>query len=264
MTHAAMPPALAALIARGRAAVTIPGAEPVYVQGGEDAFLVLHGWCSSAQSVRFLTAGLAAKGFSVLAPTLPGHGTDPQDMMRYGPFDWVAAGLQALTCLRDTHRSVHVLGTSMGGALALLLAALAPDRVASVTTVNGAVLLDSPEIAMHILSGAPGDFLPGWSETLMMGPAVPEITYRTRTCKSGADLMTMLALAREALPRVVSPLQVLHSLHDEIVPKASAEKIHANAGSTRKLLFWLENSYHAAQLDLDRDRIVELASAMAA
>ncbi|MDO8883643.1 MAG: alpha/beta fold hydrolase [Pseudotabrizicola sp.] len=263
MKHPATPPAIAALIARGQQVVTIAGAEPVYIPGREDAFLVLHGWCSSAESVRFLTAGLAAKGYSVLAPTLPGHGTNPVDMMQYGPFDWVTAGLEAFNCLRDTHRSVHVVGTSMGGALALLVAALATQQVASVTTVNGAVLLHRPEIAIDILTGAPGDFLPGWSEMLMMGPNVPEITYRTRTRKSGADLMTMLTLAREALPRVVSPLQVLHSVHDEIVPKASAEEILARVGSRRKSLVWLEKSYHAAQLDLDRGRIVELASAMA-
>lgn len=128
--------------------------------------------------------------------------------------------------------------------------------------MNGAVLLENPALAIDILTGAPESFLPGWTETLLMGPSVPEITYKTRTRKSGADLMTMLALARKALPRVVAPLQVLHSIHDEIVPKASAEEIIAMAGSARKSLVWLDKSYHAAQLDLDRDRIVKLAAAM--
>lgn len=45
-------------LVRGRAAVTIPGAEPVFINKGNFAFLMLHGWCATAESVRFLTAGM--------------------------------------------------------------------------------------------------------------------------------------------------------------------------------------------------------------
>ena len=75
--------------------------------------------------------------------------------------------------------------------------------------------------------------------------------------------MTMCALAREALPRVTVPLQVLHSVQDQVVPTDCAQEITARCGSTSKSLTWLERSFHAAQLDLDRDLIVSLAVATA-
>jgi carboxylesterase len=259
-----VPEEISAYIERGRAAVRIEGAEPVYVAKGPDAFLILHGWCATAESVRFLTAGASEAGFSVLAPTLPGHGTSGEDMRQFGPLDWVRAAAEALEMLSRHHGKVFVIGTSMGGALGLQLAALNPERVAGLMTVNGAIFLNDPSFAMAVLSGSPSDTLPGWESTAYMGPPVPEITYAARSCKSGADLLAMCALARDALPRVSAPLLVMHSVNDQFVPPACAEEIVERVGSQTKELAWLTRSLHAAHLDLDRERIVALVTGMAA
>lgn len=250
-------------ILKESAAGRVPGTEPVYVNNGEDAFLVLHGWCATAESVRFLTAGVLAEGFSVLAPTLPGHGTSSDDMQRFGPLDWIAAGREALELLSRHHRRVTLLGTSMGGTLSLQLAALLPEVVSSVVTVNAPLFLANPDFAVAVMTGHPSEALPGWERTEFMGAPVPEFTYSERSRKSGADLLAMAALAREALPRVSAPLLVLHSIDDQVVPFSSAEEIVARTGSASKSLVPLSRSLHAAQLDQDRDRIVELAVAMA-
>lgn len=255
----ALPSDVENYLIKGRAAVRASGTEPVHIDKGEDAFLVLHGWCATAESVRFLTAGIVAEGFSVLAPTLPGHGTSPDDMQRFGPLDWIAAGREALELLARHHRRVTLLGTSMGGTLALQLAALMPEVVSGLVTVNAPLFLANPDFAVAVMSGRATDALPGWERTEFMGPPVPEFTYSKRSRKSGADLLAMAALAREALPRVVAPLLVLHSIKDQVVPISSAEEIVARAGSASKSLVLLTHSLHAAQLDQDRDRIVELA-----
>ena len=65
-------------------AVSISGAEPRFIPGGNSAFLLLHGWGASAESIRFLARGIADQGFAVLAPTLPGHGTSPEQMLANG------------------------------------------------------------------------------------------------------------------------------------------------------------------------------------
>jgi carboxylesterase len=147
----------------------------------------------------------------------------------------------------------------MGGTLALQLAALIPEAVSGVVTVNAPLFLGNPEFACAVMSGRPADPLPGWDRTEFMGSPVPEFTYSQRSRKSGADLLAMAALAREALPRVVAPLLALHSLNDQVVPLSSAEEIIGRAGSAVKSLVPLTRSMHAAQLDQDRDRIVELA-----
>lgn len=245
-------------LAEQGARIRIAGAEPYLLSGSTDiAFLALHGWAASAESLRFVAQGLFAAGHTVLVPTLPGHGTSPADMVRFGPVDWNAAAEEGLKVLRQQFEKVFVLGVSMGGALALQLAATNGNEIAGVVTVNAPVLMSRPEFAREIASAPSGASLGGWQIPAFKGPEVPEISYPVRYKKSGADLYAMCGIAREILPLVISPLLILQALADPVVPQASAEEILENAGSTDKQIVWLDNSYHVSQLDLDRDRIVQ-------
>lgn len=246
-------------VAKGLKAVTIPGAEPVFHRAGSTAFLILHGWCATAESVRFLTAGIAKGGYSVLAPTLPGHGTSAQDMLKFGPSDWINAARDALHMLDRHFHTVHLMGVSMGGTLALQLAALEADKLASVTTINAPVFLSNPQLAIDVMKGAPEGALANWSGPSFMGPEVAEIIYPRRSRKSTLDLFAMTALANEVLPAVQTSLLVIQSKHDPTVPPQCAEQIMAKTSSRTKKLQWLSNSYHTSQLDLDRDKVVAMA-----
>lgn len=243
-----------------RASVTIAESAPVFEPGTKDeAFLLVHGWSASPESVRFLTKHLADAGFGVLVPVLPGHGTDAIDQVRFGPVDWFHATREALELLCEKYSRVHVLGVSMGGSLALQLAAMEPKRVASTITVNAPVAFDDPSFAETVLSGPADAPLPGWSAPMFVGDPVPEISYEDRTRKSAADLLSVCTLARELLPRIEAPLLVLQSTNDTIVNPKNANFIYANASSKRKEIGWLTHSFHCAQLDIDRSRIAELA-----
>ena len=241
-------------------AVSISGAEPLFIPGGNAAFLMLHGWGASAESMRFLANGIAAQGFAVFAPTLPGHGTSPEEMLTTGPLDWINAAREALRLLSNHFDKVYVLGVSMGGALSLQIAALDPAAISALITANTPVFLDRPEIALDLMSGPQNEMMPSWTAPQFMGPSVSEITYSTRSRKSALDLLTMTALAWEVLPRVKAPLLVLQSVHDPIAPKLNADEIIARVGSSSKAVAWLHHSFHAVQLDTDRDEVVRLAS----
>lgn len=249
--------AVADYLAKKSVKVTIKGAEPYFLPGkGDTAILALHGWSASAESLRFLARGLADAGYSVFVPTLPGHGTSAEDMVQFGPLDWMAAASESLKLLQEHFRQVIVLGVSMGGALALQLAGTRSDDVAAVVTVNAPVFMGSPDFAREILSAPATASLAGWEVPAFMGPQVPEISYRERRKKSGVDLYAMCGLARECLPRITSPLLVFQAVADPVVSRACADEIMARVESTDKRLIWLDRSYHVSQLDLDRDRIV--------
>ena len=262
-TDGAASDAIAALLRETAWRVTIPGAEAAFLAGpdADTAILALHGWGASAESMRFLGGGLAASGFAVLMPTLPGHGTDPEDLARTGPSEWIAEARRALVALADVYERVYLLGVSMGGALALQIACLECDRVAGLVTLNAPVCLDRPAFAREVMDGAAADRLSTWEGPAFVGPAVPEITYPERSRKSGIDLLAMTALAREALPLVRAPVLVLQSVSDHVVPRRSAETILAEVSSTTKSIGWLHRSYHMAQLDLDRDDVVRRTAA---
>ena len=236
--------------------VTIGGAEATFIPRGEEAFLLLHGWGATAESLRILASGVASAGYSALSPTYPGHGTDIVDMMRTGPLDWLQSAKDALGVLGERYARVYVLGVSMGGCLALQLASLMPDAVAGVVTVNAPVFLGRPAYAKDLLSGASDGTVPFAEEPSFVGDPLHEITYANRSRKSGIDLITTSALTWEILPLVEAPLLVFQSVLDRQVSKANAEEILLLANSKVKNIVWLERSYHTSQLDLDKDAII--------
>jgi pimeloyl-ACP methyl ester carboxylesterase len=138
---------------------------------------------------------------------------------------------------------------------------LHPDQLtaAALVTVNPPVFLDRPQFAIDLMSGPANDMMPAWPGPTFVGPPVEQITCPERSRKSGIDLLTMTALAREALPLVKAPLLVVQSGQDIVVRRANAGKILARSGSSSKRVAWLHNSLHISQLDLDREEVVRLA-----
>lgn len=110
----------------------------VVEQGSGSPVLVLHGFGGSGAAMAPLVAKLAALAtrHRVIAPDLPGHGASaaPHDPAAYG-WDAIVRQMLALLDALDVERA-HLLGFSLGGRIALQLAARAPARVRSVVTVG--------------------------------------------------------------------------------------------------------------------------------
>ena len=97
-----------------------------------DVILLVHGYGGDRNSWLFLQEPLAAK-YRVYALDLPGHGTSAKDVGDGSAgvlADAVVAVLDALGAAR-----AHLVGHSMGGAVALAAAARDPGRIASLTLI---------------------------------------------------------------------------------------------------------------------------------
>src|SRR5579862_7709905 len=116
----------------------LEGAEPASFPGGPHGVLVLHGFTGNPVSMRPLAEAIAAAGYAVELPLLPGHGTALEDMLPTRWSDWLGAADAAYRGLAARVDKVAVAGLSMGGTLAVRLAADHPETAALVT-VNGAV-----------------------------------------------------------------------------------------------------------------------------
>ena len=95
----------------------MPGCEPYSATNGPFGVLVLHGFTGNPSSMRSLAERIAAEGFSVELPRLPGHGTSVEDMMTTNWADWSSAALDAFDELEQRSNHVAVVGLSMGGGL---------------------------------------------------------------------------------------------------------------------------------------------------
>ena len=94
---------------------------------GGPPLLCLHGWLDNAASFVPLAPRLA--GFDLVALDLPGHGASSHRApgYDYAFVDWIHDVLDAMDALGWAH--ADWLGHSMGGAIASMVAAAAPERV---------------------------------------------------------------------------------------------------------------------------------------
>lgn len=233
----------------------LPGAEPFLFAGNQTGVLLSHGFTGTTQSMRAIGEMLHAQGgFTVMGPRLTGHGTRPEDMARASAAEWVCDIELALEELRQRCQKIFIGGLSMGGTLTLYIAAMHPEVIAGALPVNAAVFLDSPDLAGLALNAAAPANIPGvGADIKMLGGS--ELAYPVVPVPAIRHLYTLMAVTRELLPRVSCPTLVFTSTEDHVVPPANGPYILEHLGATEKRLVWLENSYHVATLDDDRERI---------
>ncbi len=235
-------------------------AKPFFFEGGEVGALVIHGFTGCAQSMRPYGEGLAKRGFTVLGPRLPGHGTSVEDMSKRKYTEWTFEVERALAELSKRCRRVFVTGLSMGGTLTLWLASRHREEVAGIIPINALVL------ATTLMKAAPfvGKVLrrvPGVGSDIKK-PGARELCYDKVPVPAVGELTRLLKEVRAGLPRISAPALVVASRVDHVVKEPdNAESIMRELGSREKELLWLEDSYHVATLDNDAELIVERAAA---
>lgn len=234
----------------------LPGAEPFRHEGGPVGVLFCHGFTGSPQSLRPWAERCAVAGLSVSLPLLPGHGTRWEDMQLTGWPDWYAEVDRALADLRDRCGQVFVAGLSMGGALALRLAAKHGPAVSGVVVVNPAnkvhgLAAYALPVARHFLRATPG------IASDIAKPDTEEVGYDRVPVRAAHSLREGLRRLDGELPRVTQPLLLLRSAVDHVVPSADSARILSRVSSLDVREIVLEQSYHVATLDHDADRIAQ-------
>jgi pyruvate dehydrogenase E2 component (dihydrolipoamide acetyltransferase) len=111
---------------------------------GSETVLAIHGFGGDKGNWAFVSDSLAER-FRVVAIDLPGHGSSSKDV---GDGSLSALVDVVLGFLDETGTErAHLLGHSLGGAVALALAASAPERCRSLTLVAPAGLGSPPDVA---------------------------------------------------------------------------------------------------------------------
>jgi len=238
----------------------IPGAEPQSWAGGPDGVLVLHGFTGSPHSVRPWAAAIAAAGFTVELPLLPGHGTSLEDMQTTSWADWSKAAEDAYQELDGRCRRVAVAGLSMGGTLTVWLAEEHPE-IAAIALVNPAVM-PQPEIAellLPLLEAGETVFEAIGSDIAKEG--VEEIAYAGTPLAPLASLGEAIDDLQPRLGDISCPVLLMTSPQDHVVPPASSDHLAAalaeGTGGATVERVTLERSYHVATLDHDAELIGE-------
>jgi carboxylesterase len=233
---------------------------PFHLAGAGDdvGALLLHGFSGSPTEVRGLGEHLASRGVTVAAPLLPGHGVDHHHLERSDRSTWRNAARDALDALQARCRRVVVVGQSMGGLLALDLAAQRDD-IAGVVALAPA--LRPARVAWLTLLPLPLRFIAKHEERrpdLVEKARVHDVWSTSHTpVRAVPEVLRLAKETSAALPRVRAPLLVVQGAHDRTVRPASARAVLDGVASVDKELLWLAGSGHIVAIDAERHTVWE-------
>lgn len=242
-------------------------ARPFLLEGGAHGLLLIHGFTATPALVRPLGEALHRARIDRDGPLtvqgilLPGHGTRIEDMRSHGGYaPWLDAARSAFDALAARCERVSVIGHSMGGVLALLLAEERP--------VHAVIPIAAPmRLSRRSARLAP---LVSWAKPFVMdkpqrraseNDEVYDFGYGgTPLCRVG-DLLRLMRQAERNLHRIECPLLVAQSRDDATVRPVSADIIYRGAGSARKEMLWMEQSGHACTVGPERALLFEACAA---
>ena len=210
---------------------------------GSKVIVLLHGFGGGHDVWRDVTAALA-NGARILAYDLPGHGLS-LDFPDAGPAKVAANAVLADLAARGIKRA-HLVGHSMGGAIATLMAVAEPARVASLTLlapggfgheINAALLrrfaaaVDKDEIRACLAAMSGPRQLPAEHTVDVLcetrgrpgqTPRLVEIAAAmTRDDRQGV-------IPREWLEALNMPVMVVWGTDDEVLPVTQADDLPAH------------------------------------
>jgi len=237
-----------------------PGAETIDLQEeGSNGVLLLHGFGDTPQTLALLARRLRKSGYSVYAPLLPGHGRSMEAFGKSRADDWIAAAKDAYAGMRARHRTVYLAGLSMGGALAVLVAAEQGEMPALILI---APYLGMPRLlrvaaATHRLWGRLAGEVNARSPRSIHDPIEREknLAYGAITGRELHELAAVVRRARKALADVRAPTLLIQSREDPRCPPDVAEFAIQALGSAEKKLVWTEGAGHIITVDYGRERV---------
>ncbi len=248
----------------------LPNAEPFFFRGNNVGCLLIHGFTGTPHEMRELGERLAAQDYTVAAPALAGHATQLAAMQSTRWGDWYATVTQAYDDLRQTCDAIFPIGLSLGGALALHLAA--HRAVAGVAAVSTPFDIRNPLLPLFKTFPFLFDLIPAIpknrhaddTQDPTVRPHHPE--YAAHPTRAAASLIfDFLPHLRGDLRDIHAPALLIQARGDRGIPRDSMTQIEARLASREKEMLWLERSGHLALEDYSKEeafaRILEFVRA---
>jgi carboxylesterase len=253
-------------------------AEPIELcADNQRAVLFIHGFTASPAHLRDIAERAHQEGYDVFVPLLPGHGTAPQDIIETN-FNQYATCLQNYYLKkRLSYTEFHLVGSSLGGVLALYLAASLADtdyRPSSVSTIGTPLFLFAPwrgilNFPLVTVARLVGLFVQSIGARVVQPNDKAQLPaddgagrfagYRGQFPRQGYSLLLGIRRLRRRLPLIDEPLYVFHAREDKIASYRNAAYLMRHVSSPL-IRHWAANmagfSHHCHDLLLyDSQRI---------
>ena len=232
-------------------------------EGRAPCVLAFHGFGGTVSEIGPLVRGIAAAGYAVRAPLLPGHGTHVVELQDGRFAEWSAFARRELEDALREEGSVVLLGFSLGSLIAIRLAS---ERHAGVA---GLVAIGNP-LALNPMLGVPFAVVEAMNlelpDAYVIKPRPADIvdtaaarelrTYDRHPVRAALEVFRATRLVRHEAPRVRCPTLVLHGAKDRVCGVRGARWLAEHVASKDVTLRIYARSAHVVARDHDKDAVL--------
>ena len=236
--------------------------------------VIVHGYAEHGGRYEYTANILAAAGFRVYAPDLPGHGRSDGKKGLVGDVDRIVEVLKNFVDFIGKEKGgsgIFLLGHSMGGALSLLYASRFGSDIRGVITSGAAVYpLPYPPLLIRKIISWISICLPAFktvkldAEKISTIPSVVEsyrgdpLNYNGRIMAATASgLFRIRKMLEKKGPNISEPLLLLHGTDDRLASPFGSRKIFNICISSDKKIVLYEGARHEILNDFRKDEVLD-------
>ncbi len=231
--------------------------------------LALHGFTDSRDAWEYPAPGFAAAGYTVIAPDQRGFGATADRGTWAGQAVMIEDASELLRQLRARYpgQRLILMGESMGGAVAMCVAARAPASADAYVLISPAVWGRAQmDAGVRVALWTAAAVAPGWKLT---GNEVPQdiapsdnreallrlahdpLTLRGATVATLRGLVDLMDSAQAAAGHLPPDTLMLAGRRDQVVPQAATAAAWAKTPASVRQGFYM-NGFHLLLRDQDR------------
>jgi len=238
-----------------------------------DGVFLIHGLGGTQYDLGSMHKRLKNAGFVTHSLTLPGHGTQPEDLAGVTAEDWIAAVTAKYHEVRALHPRLHLMGMCMGSLLAAVLARQERHAQGNLVMLAPPVYIDGWATPWYRGLRPLLYALPGVGRTMKIEEEDPfgikneqlraivkakfergeNFHYRWVPLECIRQVDRLRAILMKGAKEIRCPTLVVHAREDELTSLRSANFLVEQIGGGRARMVVLEDSYHMVCVDNDRE-----------
>jgi carboxylesterase len=222
----------------------------LHAPDSDTGVLLIHGLMAAPAEVREWADFLHAKGLTVYAPRLSGHGTSSEDLSVRNCHDWLNSVDRGHAILKTCCKKILIAGFSTGAGLALQSVILKPRDFEAVIAISAPLQFKS-------FSSRFAELLNGFNhfcillglrhlaiEFMKNDADNPHINYLRCPVSAFVQVKTLMRQVRRLLPGIGIPALVIQAKNDPKVAPQSGPAIFQRLGTDQKHFVWIDFNRH--------------------
>ena len=215
-----------------------------------DAVLLIHGFLAGPAEMRSLGERLHSQGYHVLGVRLKGHGTSPWDLHERNWEEWLGSVKRGYDIIKAFSETVHIIGFSTGGLLALLFAAKYPhQKIKSLISVSAPVdfknknlkfvplLHHANKVARLVSSDGVMPFRPNI-------PEHPEVNYQHIPIRALYELQKLVEHLMSIPLKINAKVRLFQADNDPVVEASSVDKLYQHIAADDQSITIVQSDRH--------------------